>query len=188
MKNKSKKRGFTLIELMIVVAIIGILAAVAIPAFINYMKRAKTSEASVNLKSIGEGAMSYFDAEHSINNGASASNHLPTSLTASSPAAAPLAAAKFDPSLNSIMTEFSENPTWTALGWAPSKPFFYTYQWTASCGTATGSCGADIAPAGAVEARGDLDGDSATSLFYRQLDVVEGSMVMKDLIKQDELE
>ena len=58
-----KKGGFTLIELMIVVAIIGILAAVAIPAFINYVKRSKTSEVPEQLKALFTGAATYYDRE-----------------------------------------------------------------------------------------------------------------------------
>ena len=51
-KMRTNQKGFTLIELMIVVAIIGILAAIAIPNFLQYQMKAKTSEAKVNLGAI----------------------------------------------------------------------------------------------------------------------------------------
>ena len=53
-------RGFTLIELMIVVAIIGILAAVAIPAFMDYMKKSKKTEATLQLNKIAKNDKTYF--------------------------------------------------------------------------------------------------------------------------------
>src|SRR3990167_10315477 len=57
-------QGFTLIELMIVVAIIGILAAIAIPNFMTYQAKARQSEAKVGLGGIFTSATAYF-AENS---------------------------------------------------------------------------------------------------------------------------
>ncbi|MCB0272280.1 MAG: prepilin-type N-terminal cleavage/methylation domain-containing protein [Bdellovibrionales bacterium] len=65
MLNKMKK-GFTLIELMIVVAIIGILAAIAIPSFNKYIRNARMAEAPGLIKAIAQDEIMYFD-EDSIN-------------------------------------------------------------------------------------------------------------------------
>ena len=59
-KLLKREKGFTLIELMIVVAIIGILAAIAIPNFLKFQARARQSEAKTNLKGFFTAAKAYF--------------------------------------------------------------------------------------------------------------------------------
>jgi type IV pilus assembly protein PilA len=58
--SRKMMKGFTLIELMIVVAIIGILAAIAIPNFIKFQARSKQSEAKTNLKALYTAERSYY--------------------------------------------------------------------------------------------------------------------------------
>jgi type IV pilus assembly protein PilA len=60
MKFFKGQKGFTLIELMIVVAIIGILAAIAIPNFLRYQAKSRQSEAKTNLGAVFVAETSYF--------------------------------------------------------------------------------------------------------------------------------
>lgn len=59
----NKQKGFTLIELMIVVAIIGIMAVVAVPVYANYMVRGQISE-GLNLSSVAQVAVSEYYLEY----------------------------------------------------------------------------------------------------------------------------
>ncbi len=59
-KLRGNKEGFTLIELMIVIAIIGILAAIAIPNFISYRDKAFCSAAESDLQSVMGAIADYF--------------------------------------------------------------------------------------------------------------------------------
>ena len=82
--SKQQQRGFTLIELMIVVAIIGILAAIAIPAYQDYTIRSQVSEGSVLADGVKSAMGEFYDNKgYWPPNNTSAGLELKTSITGS---------------------------------------------------------------------------------------------------------
>jgi prepilin-type N-terminal cleavage/methylation domain-containing protein len=142
--NKAR-RGFTLIELMIVVAIIGILAAVAIPAFMDYMKRSKKTEASLQLNKIGKNAKRAYSEGSSYVVGTA--GQLPAKPGAGGCCGGPNNHCTANP------TGFAGDATWKALDFQIDEASLFYYDYT---GTATGFT---------AKATGDLDCDG-TEITY----------------------
>ncbi|MDD5305865.1 MAG: prepilin-type N-terminal cleavage/methylation domain-containing protein [Deltaproteobacteria bacterium] len=178
---RKEKHGFTLIELMIIVAILGVLASIAIPAYVGYLKRSKTSEVSLNLKNIFMGAVTYFDGEHSGTTlGATYTHYLPSTIT--STPSTPASGTKF--SVTAHAADFSTNPGWLALGFGPNENFYYQYDWFSGCGDTPCDEG-DLAFAGA---QGNLDNDTDFSDFQRMATVASGQLTCGPIKMTAELE
>ncbi len=155
----SNNKGFTLIEMMIVVAIIGVLASIATPAFLKYVKQSKVSEVSLNLKNLGDGASSYYQADHYRRDGARvAERQFPTedSQFGNASRRYPPRPPKGTKQANNL-AEWTNQP-WKALKFAISKPHYYSYGFFPT----NNANGGDM-----FEARGegDLDGDGITSVY-----------------------
>jgi type IV pilus assembly protein PilA len=104
-KIMNRKGGFTLIELMIVVAIIGILAAIAIPNFLRFQLKAKSSEGKTNLAAIRTAEESYY---------AEFNNYVSADV---SPAVTP----------NNGKQNFVPSSGFSTLGWSPEGDVFFNY-------------------------------------------------------------
>lgn len=113
-KKVQNKEGFTLVELMIVVAIIGILAAIAIPNFLNYQLKSKTAEAKTNLGAIKTSQASY-----------RAENDFYATCTAN-PAVVSAAGTK------QPWVAAAAGAGWGEIGYAPSADVYYVYEVTSA--------------------------------------------------------
>ena len=150
-KLNARRGGFTLIELMIVVAIIGILAAIAIPNFLRFQLKAKSSEGKTNLAAIRTAEESYF-AEYGL--------YVSSDLSPPSHA-------------RNIKTNFTHaiaDKGFDQVGWEPEGDVFFNY----AVATATANDGF------MASAAADIDADATQQAWgYHKVDGAGGNVAGK---------
>jgi prepilin-type N-terminal cleavage/methylation domain-containing protein len=154
-RGRRWRLGFTLVELMVVVVILGVLAAVASAAFTRYVKRSKTTEATVNLQAIYHGQVTYYDLSSERFGEADF-------VVAGVTPGAPPGAAKYPANI----TLWTADPAWTALGFSLATGHYYAYEVTGPGGGGPGPM-PSLGPGDSFTAlaHGDLDGDGTPSEF-----------------------
>jgi prepilin-type N-terminal cleavage/methylation domain-containing protein len=137
MQRTNQAGGFTLVELMIVVALIGVLSAVAIPAFLTYQARSRRAESYTNLAAIA-------DAQKSLQ--ATTGQFFDSGVSWPDPASTPEGSL----GIHTMDWDAASEAAYADLGWAPEGQVYYSYMTNVCC--ATGLCFT-------ATAFGDVDGN-----------------------------
>ena len=153
-RRQQLQSGFTLIELMIVVAIIGILAAVAIPAFMRYMQKSKTTEAVQGIRRLYEGSRSYYmDIGTQRGTAGALALQFPATEVITPAASCCASTGRKCPPNPTVW----DSNTWNALHFDLPDPHYYRYEYVSS--------GSETDASFTARALGDLDCDGNFSTF-----------------------
>ena len=164
MRPSREKRGFTLIELMIVIAILGVIASVAIPNFLKYIMRAKTTEATMNVRKLFDGSVAYYLTDRYGPTGAPIPNQFPSSV-----GPMPSPSALGPQKVRTGVEIWDAQPSWVALNFAIEDAHYFAYQYR--------SDGVNNDSNFTAYAFGNLDGDTNFSTFGRLAHVESAAVV-----------
>jgi prepilin-type N-terminal cleavage/methylation domain-containing protein len=149
---RTRQGGFTLIELMITIAILGILASIAIPAFMQYMRKSKTTEADLALDHMAKKARIYHLAKGVF---PPQSGVLPTVSACLSGTGKTTALPQ---------STWEADPGFGALEFHQDEPGYFRYIWF------------NFGTLGVAYSFGDLDCDGITGSKYRFLSASGGNI------------